>query len=256
LEGVEIRLLVGPGPHHLYEYLSDQGNSLICCWWLGHYSNFSANMLDNYHLDEFGVLQQTKWKTKIYDQEYLSYYHGLHDRTIKLGYQRLGWVLGLLRRLPDALLEIGYGLGTFLEAAALAGVPHCAGFDVARYPLPDTCVFMDWSTALDRNWDLVALFDVIEHIPDVSFLGQLRTAHIALAVPYCRWRELGDDWFRDWRMRLPDEHLHHFDRDSLCRLMQHYGFRAVELNTFEDGLRLREGETGPNILCGFFSREV
>jgi hypothetical protein len=28
----------------------------------------------------------------------------------------------------------------------------------------------------------------------------------------------------------------------------------VTLNTFEDGIRLRPGEEGPNILCGFFSK--
>ena len=101
-------------------------------------------MLANYHTDEFGVVHQTHFAPKIYDEEYLSYYQGLADRTIKLGYQRLGWVLGLLRRLPDRVLEIGYGLGTFLEAAHLAGVRDCAGCDVARYPLPDGCRFVEW----------------------------------------------------------------------------------------------------------------
>ena len=91
-------------------------------------------MLENYCRDEFGVIHQVSWQPKVYDRAYLSYYEGLHERTIKLGYQRLGWVLGLLRRLPDAVLEIGYGMGTFLEAATLAGVPYCAGYDVARYP--------------------------------------------------------------------------------------------------------------------------
>lgn len=211
-------------------------------------------MLENYHLDEFGVIHQTAWKPKVYDAEYLSYYEGLHDRTIKLGYQRLGWVLGLMRRLPGSVFEIGYGMGTFLEAAALAGVPRCAGYDVARYPLPAGCTFVDWEAALARTWDLTALFDVLEHLPELSFLGRLSTASLAVCVPYCRWRELGDDWFRGWRMRLPDEHLHHFDPDSLCSLMRHHGYRCVDLNTFEDGLRLREGETGPNVLCGFFER--
>jgi hypothetical protein len=180
----------------------------------------------------------------------------LHERTIKLGYQRLGWVLGLMRRRPDSVLEIGYGMGTFLEAAALAGVPECAGYDVARYPLPARCAFVEWEAALARAWDVTALFDVLEHIPDLSFLGRLRTASLTVAVPYCRWRELGDDWFRGWRMRLPDEHLHHFDPESLFALLHHHGYRCVDLNTFEDGLRLREGESGPNILCGFFQRAV
>jgi hypothetical protein len=211
-------------------------------------------MLDNYHVDEIGVIHQTTWQQKVYDRGYLSYYEGLHERTIKLGYQRLGWVLGLLRRLPSSVLEIGYGMGTFLEAASLAGVPYCAGYDVARYPLPSSCVFLDWEASLDRTWELTALFDVLEHIPELSFLGRLRTSALAVAVPYCRWRELGDDWFRDWRMRLPDEHLHHFDPESLTALMTRHGYRCLDLNTFEDGLRLRAGEVGPNILCGFFER--
>ena len=171
-------------------------------------------MLDNYHIDEFGVIHQTAWKPKVYDHQYLSYYEGLHDRTVKLGYQRLGWLLGLLRRMPESVLEIGYGLGTFLEAAAIAGVPLPVGYDVARYPLPSGCLFMGWQEALAKPWDVVALFDVLEHIPDLSFFTSLRARHLAVVVPYCRWRELGDAWFRDWRMRLPDEHLHHFDPDS------------------------------------------
>jgi hypothetical protein len=212
-------------------------------------------MLENYHQDEFGVLHQTTWKLKVYDQQYLSYYEGLHERTIKLGYQRLGWVLGLFRGLPCSVFEVGYGMGTFLEAAALAGVPLCAGYDVVHYPLPDSCMFMDWEDALARAWDLTVFFDVLEHIPDLSFLGRLRTATLAIAVPFCRWRELGDEWFRGWRMRLPDEHVHHFDPVSLRALLAHHGYRCTDMNTFEDGLRLRAGETGPNILCAFFERE-
>jgi hypothetical protein len=213
-------------------------------------------MLENYHLDEFGVIHQTTWQPKIYDKQYLSYYEGLHERTIKLGYQRLGWVLGLLRQVPDSVLEIGYGMGTFLEAAVLAGVPYCAGYDVANYPLPAGCAFLDWEEALARRWHLTVLFDVLEHIPDLSFLGRLQTAALAVAVPYCRWRELGDDWFRGWRMLLPDEHLHHFDPESLCALLATHGYRCIDQNTFEDGLRLRPGETGPNILCSFFERQT
>lgn len=211
-------------------------------------------MIENYQIDEFGVIHQIEWTPKVYDKEYLSYYEGLRDRTIKLGYQRLGWVLGLLRELPDSVLEIGYGLGTFLEAAQLAGIPTCVGCDVARYPLPKGCVFMDWDQVMAEDWDLVVLFDVLEHIPDLSFLSTINTAALAVAVPCCRWKELGDDWFREWRMRLPDEHLHHFDQDSLVQFLGHHGFQCVDLNTYEDGLRLREGERGPNIISGFFER--
>lgn len=211
-------------------------------------------MLDNYRIDDFGVIHQIDHTPISYDQTYISYYQAKSDRTIKLGYQRLGWLLGLLRRIPASVLEIGYGTGTFIEAARITGVQRCAGCDIAAYPLPEGVEFLGWDQALEPAWEVTAMFDVLEHIPDLSFLARLNTDYLALAVPYCRWRELGDDWFRDWRMRLPDEHLHHFDPASLTALLAHYGFAPVTLNTFEDGIRLRPGEHGPNILSGLFAR--
>lgn len=211
-------------------------------------------LLENYTEDQFGVLHQVDSQPMVYDAEYLTYYQNLNDRTIKLGYQRMGWLLGKLDRIPQSVLEIGYGTGTFIEAAQITGVPKCVGCDIADYPLPDGVTFMNWQQALQNEWDLVAMFDVLEHIPDLSFLDQLTTDYLAVAVPFCRWRELGDDWFRDWRMRLPNEHLHHFDDRSLPKFMSHHGYECMNLNTFEDGIRLRPGEKGPNILSGLFKR--
>lgn len=215
-------------------------------------------MLDNYEVDRFGVIHQIESRPFKYDKEYISYYEDLSDRTIKLGYQRMGWVLGLTREIPRSVLEIGYGTGTFVEAAKITGVEDCAGYDIAKFPLPEGVRFAEWQEALASSWDLVAMFDVLEHIPDLSFLSRLTTRFLALAVPYCRWRELGDGgdaWFRDWRMRLPHEHLHHFDSESLVALLADSGFDCVTLNCFEDGIRLRPGEDGPNILSGFFEKK-
>lgn len=214
-------------------------------------------MLDNYEVDAFGVIHQIDFTPIKYDKKYISYYEDLSDRTIKLGYQRLGWVLGLMGELPRSVLEIGYGTGTFIEAAKITGVKDCAGFDIAKFPLPDGVRFVEWDDAIASAWGLTAMFDVLEHIPDMSFLAALKTRYLALAVPYCRWSELGADgdaWFRTWRMRLPNEHLHHFDRDSLVALLAANGFECLTLNCFEDGIRMRPGETGPNILSGFFRR--
>jgi hypothetical protein len=213
-------------------------------------------MLDNYRIDTFGVIHQIDFTPIAYDERYISYYQAKSDRTIKLGYQRLGWILGLLNRIPESVLEIGYGTGTFIEAAQITGVSRCAGCDIADYPLPEGVEFLDWQHALEPQWDLVAMFDVLEHVPDLSFVSRLRTSYLALAVPFCRWTELGDDWFRNWRMRLPNEHLHHFDPDSLVKFLAHCGFEKITLNTFEDGIRLRPGETGPNILSGFFRKRL
>ena len=211
-------------------------------------------MLDNYQIDSFGVIHQVEFTPIAYDDQYLSYYEKLSDRTIKLGYQRMGWLLGMLKHIPASVLEIGYGTGTFIEAAQVTGVETCVGCDIADYPLPDNVAFMNWDQALKQSWEVVAMFDVLEHIPHLNFLANLKTESLAIAVPFCRWQELGDDWFRDWRMRLPNEHLHHFDKESLSNLMLHYGFDCVDLNAFEDGIRRRPGETGQNILSGLFKR--
>ena len=214
-------------------------------------------MLQNYALDSFGVIHQIEFTPITYDRAYLSYYDAKSDRTIKLGYQRLGWLLGVLGRIPESVLEIGYGTGTFVEAAQITGVKRCVGCDIEPFPLPAGVTFMDWQWAMQEKWDLTAMFDVLEHIPDLSFLRRLDTQYLALAVPYCRWRELGDggdDWLKSWRMLLPNEHLHHFDRDSLVAMLAHHGYDCLTLNTFEDGIRLRAGEIGPNILSGVFRK--
>lgn len=220
-------------------------------------------MIENYQLDQFGVIHQIDFEAISYDQEYISYYESKSDRTIKLGYQRMGWILGLLNRIPESVLEIGYGTGTFIEAAKITGVSKCVGCDIADYPLPDGVEFMSWKEALEKSWGLVGMFDVLEHVPDLSFLRRLKARHLAIAVPYCRWREIrqethseaeADSWLQNWRMLLPNEHLHHFDLESLTEAMRHYGFKLVTSNTFEDGLRLREGESGPNVLSAFFER--
>ena len=211
-------------------------------------------MIPNYQVDKFGVIHQVEFEPIAYDVEYMSYYENLSDRTIKLGYQRMGWVLGTLKQIPERVLEIGYGTGTFVEAAKVTGVPYCAGYDISRYPLPEGVEFVDWEQALQQEWDLVAMFDVLEHIPDLSFLHRLKTKFLAVAVPFCRWRELGDEWFQNWRMLLPNEHLHHFDRESLVDFLAHCGFTCMDTNTFEDGIRLRQDENGPNILSGFFQK--
>lgn len=214
-------------------------------------------MIENYEVDEFGVIHQIDFETIAYDDEYISYYQNLNDRTIKLGYQRMGWILGLLEKIPESVLEIGYGTGTFIEAAQISGVDDCAGCDIAEYPLPDGVKYLSWEQSLAQSWKLVAMFDVLEHIPDLHFLENLKTEYLAVAVPYCRWRELGDQgdaWFENWRMLLPNEHLHHFDPESLVAFLGHFGFECVTTNTFEDGLRLRKGETGPNVLSGLFRK--
>lgn len=105
-------------------------------------------MIENYRVDELGVIHQISFTPMRYDREYLSYYEDFNDRTIKLGYQGTGWLPGSLGRIPGSVLEIGYGTGSFIESASITGVIVCAGCDVIHYPLPDAIEYLEWNDAL------------------------------------------------------------------------------------------------------------
>ncbi|ESW78198.1 hypothetical protein X773_20780 [Mesorhizobium sp. LSJC285A00] len=203
-------------------------------------------MLDNYALDRFGVIHQIDATPIAYDKQ--DHQTRLSAAWLGAGDHRRDTALGAGDRLWHRHLH---------RSPQIAGVADCAGCDITWFPLPEGVRFVDWEEALAGSWDLVAMFDVLEHIPDLSFLARLQARHLAIAVPYCRWCELGADgdaWFETWRMRLPNEHLHHFDRQSLVALLGHNGFECVTLNGFEDGIRLRPGEVDPNIPSGFFRK--
>jgi len=90
-------------------------------------------MIENYRVDEFGVIHQIPFTPMRYDRDYLSYHEDFNDRTIKLGYQGMGWLPGSLGRIRWSVLEIGYGTGSFIESASITGVPVCARCDVIHY---------------------------------------------------------------------------------------------------------------------------
>ena len=235
----------------------------------------SNRILSNYYIDEFNVIHQQKFEPIQYDEKYLSYYEGLRERTIRLGFLRFGYLVGqfgsfteqvegITRGIPDSLLEIGYGSGSFLDAASKSGVKKCYGSDVKEFPLPDdNCSFVPLKNISYYDFTCVAMFDVLEHLPDLDIIKNLRTKFILITVPYCRVfddlhglrRGLGWDWFKDWRMRRENEHLHHFNINSLNSLMKHYGYITMGWNHMEDGLRLRKGENGPNTITSLFRHE-
>ena len=219
-------------------------------------------MLDGYWRDDFGVIHQSDPQPIDYDAEYFEYYEGLKERTIRLGFLRLGHLVGLLGVIPEQILEIGYGPGSFIDAAKRYGVQHCSGSDLKKFPLPEGVNFVALDDVGNMNWQVIAMFDVLEHIPDLNYIDKFQCDYLYLAVPFCQWNAISqnagetdaDLWMKNWRMLLPNEHIHHFDDDSLCAWMDHKGFDHLHSIVLEDGLRLRKGETGPNILTALFKK--
>ena len=155
--------------------------------------------------------------------------------------RRLDWLLatGPAR----TLLEIGAAAGFFVEAARGAGIEAegielsagAAAYATERLGVPvATAAFED--VAVDRQFDVVAAFHVLEHLGDpTAFLRRARGmvvpgGRLALEVPNidaATVRRLGSAWPHI----QPRYHLWHFSPATLGRMVTDAGFEVVASDT-------------------------
>lgn len=184
----------------------------------------------------------------IYDRNYFhrgAYYDYLaEEEDLRRNFRNR---LKTLRKLvPDFemrdFFEIGCAYGFFL--AELRGVAKFAsGIDIsadavhyAREVLSVDAQAGDYlSLKLERKFDVIALWDTIEHLkrPDL-FIAKI-------------WQDLQPSGFlalttgdigslnarlrgRHWRMIHPPTHLHYFSVDTIMRLLNRYGFDIIHVS--------------------------
>ncbi len=150
---------------------------------------------------------------------------------------------------PGRLLDVGCHVGIFLEEAQARGwnawgvepsewavsQAHQHGLQVVQGTLAD-------AGFPEEHFDLVTLWDVIEHLPDP--MGDLRrVAHVVrpggwicvhtmdIDSPFARLT--GERW--PWLMEM---HLYYFSRDTLGAMLRRAGFRVVEVRAQGRILRL------------------
>ena len=111
------------------------------------------------------------------------------------------------------VLDIGYGNGSFLKYVRQQGM-EVYGIDVhgEDFGIPT----VGYNATI--RFDLICLFDSLEHLPDFRRLLGLRAAHVIVSLPST------PDFLLDspqlWRHYKPGEHLHYFSCDSLACLMR------------------------------------
>jgi 2-polyprenyl-3-methyl-5-hydroxy-6-metoxy-1,4-benzoquinol methylase len=177
----------------------------------------------------------------------------LRQRQVEMAAERIDW-LGTLADSAGRLLEFGCSTGEASAALADRGWtaaaldPSAPAIEIAtqRYPAVDFGVGITPTEAglidPDRSdasgngaVDLVMAFHVLEHIPDVHGFVELVAetlqpgGHLYLRVP--NW----DSWSRRlFGDRWPDnmaEHLHHFSRPSMTRLLAEHRFDVERMET-------------------------
>jgi len=206
-------------------------------------------MLKNYKMNEFGVIQQIKYNKIEYNLNYVyNRYDAYGELTKRMSYLRLGYITGVINKYPKTILDVGYGNGDFLKMCSEVNI-KCFGNDISNYPIPNNCEFID--NIYLRKFDVITFFDSLEHFENIDFVSKLKCNYVVISVPWCHY--FSAEWFYNWKHRRENEHLHHFNDESLVRFMNSCGFKCVSLTNVEDIIR-KPIDKNQNILTGVFKK--
>ena len=205
-------------------------------------------MLENYTKLPNGVIKQIEIKEKKqYDQDYIeTRYNTYGEKGMQMAFLRLGYLISSVNKIPESVLDIGYGNGDFLKACSTI-IKKCYGNDVSGYQIPDGCTFV--KDVFSEKYEVVTFYDVLEHFENINFVKDLKTDYIVISVPWCHYTS--DSWFKNWKHRREDEHLYHFDNKSIVNFFKENGFELVNLTNVEDSIRKNKSEEFNILTCVF-----
>lgn len=147
-------------------------------------------------------------------------------------------------RKSGRILDVGCGIGGFVDAAQKAGW-DAYGIDVSssvevaqRRGLQVMRTTLDWAGFPESHFDVVTLFDVIEHIPDPQEM--IRGAARVLRPDGCLFlltpnqgsllaKVLG----ARWEAVEPLDHIALYNRHTLTRLLAEFGCRPLRVQTLD-----------------------
>jgi len=205
--------------------------------------------MKNYHTDKNGVVRQTICNPIGYDQKYVDIrYNSYGELTNYMSHLRLGYIIGALGFVPNSILDVGYGNGSFLKTSSQI-IPNCFGHDVSGVDLPDDITVVD--NLFTKHYDVITFFDSLEHFEDIYFLDKLDCEYLCISVPWCH--NFDDKWFENWKHRRPDEHLWHFNIESLKKFLESQNYQYINHTNIEDCIRKTEYDY-PNILTAMFKK--
>jgi hypothetical protein len=151
----------------------------------------------------------------------IDYYYNLLRIQGKTGEQiakiRWNFVSGCA---PKNVLDYGCGIG-FFGAYAPKGV-KIESFDIM--PVIQTAI-------IRHEYDLVTLWDVIEHFTDIDDLRDIcvKANYVACTIPV-KPADLPWKKYKHWK---PGEHTTYYDPEMLELLMDGFGFKLVKSGTPE-----------------------
>jgi hypothetical protein len=210
-------------------------------------------MLENYDIDDCGVIYQKKITEINYNKTYVESRYGKASTapTLEMSYMRFGFLVQALGYLPNSIMDVGFGNGDFLKVANNANV-KCYGYDVHHdIELPAGVTRVNDILAADV--EVTTFFDSLEHMRNPYSIENIKTDYILISVPSCN-NPTDDEWFKGWKHRRENEHLWHFNAESLKNFASKIGFSILEYSTFEDVIR-KSVDYSPNIQTVLMKRQ-
>ena len=196
-----------------------------------------------------GLIHQKKIINDIkkYDLDYVNTrYNSYGEQCDMISFLRYGYLIGVINKIPESILDIGYGNGSFLKICKKT-IKNCYGNDVSGYPIPQNVFFIDDIT--QDHYDVISFFDVLEHFEDINIIKKLKCNYIYISVPECHFHS--KEWFFNWKHRRPDEHLWHFNLKSITEFFKSNGFDLISSSNIEDIIRKPTDENTNILSCVF-----
>lgn len=203
-----------------------------------------------YAADPFGIIHQVNPGAFIYDREYIASRYDTYpaEQLAAMAHLRLGLLMGVIgddHFATPRLLDWGYGNGAFLKAAVNFPGWSAHGYEINSYGVPQGC--HEEASPHNGWWDVVTMFDVLEHLKAPLELAMLKTKWLMLTVPFCHARSRGLEWFRNWKHRRIDEHITNWDAPAIESFLSVLKYEIFYLGSPEDMIRRSDGDW-PNTL--------
>ena len=184
-----------------------------------------------YVKDLLGIVHQLDPEPFEYGESYISCYDSPEYQKNNTRLQEIRWDIVNRYTFGGKILDFGAGRGEFGKHAP-------KGVEVDNFDIGD-------EDNLDC-YNVITMWDVLEHIPDLNdFFNYNWASFIVVSLP------LAPNNLKGWKHLKPNEHLHHFNVESLDAIFYQNDFKNVYTGFPEDEIRKPETDQ-PNILTAVY----